>query len=132
PRSGCRRRHPLRGPRPRPRARVRWSRQRGRPRPRGEMAELSHRLLVVDDDRAIRESLRRALRLEGYDVTLAGDGAAALEAIRTDPPAAVVLDVMMPNVDGLTVCRVLRSEGDRTPILMLTARTETPDRVAGL
>ena len=96
------------------------------------MAELSHRLLVVDDDRAIRESLGRALRLEGYDVALAGDGAAALEAIRTDPPAAVVLDVMMPNVDGLTVCRVLRSEGDRTPILMLTARTETPDRVAGL
>lgn len=96
------------------------------------MGSLSPSILVVDDDRAIRESLGRALRLEGYDVTLVADGAAALEAVRTDPPAAVVLDVMMPNVDGLTVCRVLRSEGDRTPILMLTARTETAERVAGL
>jgi two-component system, OmpR family, response regulator MprA len=93
---------------------------------------VSHRLLVADDDRAIRDSLGRVLRLEGYDVTLVADGAEALESIRTDPPAAVVLDVMMPHVDGLTVCRVMRSEGDRTPILMLTARTETADRVAGL
>ena len=93
---------------------------------------MNHRLLVADDDRAIRESLGRVLRLEGYDVTLAADGAEALEAIRTDPPAGLILDVMMPHVDGLTVCRVMRSEGDRTPILMLTARTETADRVAGL
>jgi two-component system response regulator MprA len=93
---------------------------------------VNHRLLVADDDRAIRESLGRVLRLEGYDVTLAADGAEALEAIRTDPPAGLILDVMMPHVDGLTVCRVMRSEGDRTPILMLTARTETADRVAGL
>lgn len=96
------------------------------------MAGLNPRILVVDDDRAIRESLGRALRLEGYDVDLAADGAAALEALRNDPPQAVVLDVMMPNVDGLTVCRVLRAEGNRTPILMLTARTETAERVAGL
>ncbi len=93
---------------------------------------MTHRLLVADDDRAIRESLGRVLRLEGYDVTLVADGAEALEALRTDPPAALVLDVMMPHVDGLTVCRVMRSEGNRTPILMLTARTETSDRVAGL
>ena len=93
---------------------------------------MNHRLLVADDDRAIRESLGRVLRLEGYDVTLVADGAEALEAIRTDPPAGIILDVMMPHVDGLTVCRVMRSEGDRTPILMLTARTETADRVAGL
>lgn len=96
------------------------------------MGGLSSSILVVDDDRAIRESLGRALRLEGYDVTLAEDGAAALEAIRISPPSAVILDVMMPNVDGLTVCRVLRAEGDRTPVLMLTARTETAERVAGL
>jgi len=89
-------------------------------------------VLVVDDDRAIRESLVRALELEGYRVSAASDGAAALVAIRADQPDAIVLDVMMPSVDGLTVCRVLRSERNRTPILMLTARTETRDRVAGL
>lgn len=93
---------------------------------------MSHRLLVADDDRAIRDSLGRVLQLEGYEVTLVADGAAALEAMRTDPPAALILDLMMPNVDGLTVCRVMRAEGDRTPVLMLTARTETADRVAGL
>lgn len=96
------------------------------------MAGLTHSILVVDDDRAIRESLGRALRLEGYEVVLAPDGAAALELVRTAAPSAIILDVMMPNVDGLTMCRVLRAEGDRTPILMLTARTETSDRVAGL
>ncbi|MBK5222775.1 MAG: response regulator transcription factor [Acidimicrobiia bacterium] len=93
---------------------------------------MTHSILVVDDDRAIRESLGRALRLEGYEVVLAPDGAAALELVRTAAPSAIILDVMMPNVDGLTMCRVLRAEGDRTPILMLTARTETSDRVAGL
>jgi two-component system response regulator MprA len=90
------------------------------------------RVLLVDDDRAIRESLARALDLEGYQVITAADGAAALELTRERHPDVIVLDVMMPSVDGLTVCRVLRFEQDRTPILMLTARTETTDRVAGL
>jgi two-component system response regulator MprA len=76
--------------------------------------------------------LVRALELEGYSVVAVADGAAALDAARTDPPDVLVLDVMMPGIDGLTVCRVLRAERDRTPILMLTARTETSDRVAGL
>ncbi|MFN8021749.1 MAG: response regulator transcription factor [Acidimicrobiales bacterium] len=93
---------------------------------------MSGRVLVVDDDRAIRESLARALELDGYEVELASDGAVALAAIRERRPDVAVLDVMMPNIDGLTVCRVLRAERDRLPILMLTARTETPDRVAGL
>lgn len=90
------------------------------------------RVLVADDDRAIRESLERVLSLEGYRVATVADGAAALESARSVPADLMVLDLMMPSVDGLTVCRVLRSEGDRTPILMLTARTETSDRVAGL
>jgi two-component system response regulator MprA len=90
------------------------------------------KVLVVDADRAIRESLARALELEGYDVRLAPDGAAALATIRADRPDVAVVDLMMPNIDGLTVCRVLRAERDRLPILMLTARTETADRVAGL
>ncbi len=90
------------------------------------------RVLVVDDDRAIRESLARALELDGYVVELAADGAAALGAIRERRPDVAVLDVMMPNIDGLTVVRVLRAERDRLPVLMLTARTETSDRVAGL
>lgn len=96
------------------------------------MESMSGRVLVVDDDRAIRESLARALELDGYEVELASDGAVALAAIRERRPDVAVLDVMMPNIDGLTVCRVLRAERDRLPILMLTARTETPDRVAGL
>ena len=89
-------------------------------------------VLIADDDRAIRAALARALTLEGYTVTEATDGAAALAQIEAIQPDVVVLDVMMPNVDGLTVCRVLRAERQRIPILMLTARTETPDRVAGL
>ncbi|MFZ9481984.1 MAG: response regulator transcription factor [Ilumatobacteraceae bacterium] len=93
---------------------------------------MNARILIADDDRAIRESLARALSLEGYDVVQASDGAAALAQIEAVSPDAVVLDVMMPNVDGLTVCRVLRAERNRVPVLMLTARTETPDRVAGL
>jgi len=95
-------------------------------------ASTSARVLVVDDDRAIRESLARALELDGYEVELAADGAVALATIRERRPDVAILDVMMPNIDGLTVCRVLRAERDRLPILMLTARTETPDRVAGL
>ncbi len=93
---------------------------------------MSGRILIADDDRAIRESLARALGLEGYDVVQANDGAAALSLVESAQPDVAVLDVMMPNVDGLTVCRVLRAERNRLPILMLTARTETPDRVAGL
>ncbi|HVE64495.1 MAG TPA: response regulator transcription factor [Mycobacteriales bacterium] len=93
---------------------------------------MSALVLVADDDRAIRESLERALQLAGYVVVTASDGGNALTAARETPPDAMVLDLMMPGVDGLSVCRVLRAEGDRTPILMLTARTETSDRVAGL
>ncbi len=90
------------------------------------------RILVAEDDRAVRESLVRALQLEGYTVAATANGAEALEAIRQAAPDVLLLDVSMPVVDGLTVCRVLRSEGNRLPILMLTARTETSDRVAGL
>ena len=93
---------------------------------------MSGRILIADDDRAIREALSRALSLEGYDVVQAPDGAAALQLVESAQPDVAVLDVMMPNVDGLTVCRVLRAERNRIPILMLTARTETADRVAGL
>ena len=93
---------------------------------------MSGRVLIVDDDRAIRESLARALELDGYEVSLAPDGAAALATIRADRPDMAIVDLMMPNIDGLTLCRVLRAERDRLPILMLTARTETSDRVAGL
>ncbi|MBI4883581.1 MAG: response regulator transcription factor [Actinobacteria bacterium] len=93
---------------------------------------MSARILLADDDRAIREALTRALTLDGYDVVQAADGALALTAIEQQKPDVAVLDVMMPNVDGLTVCRVLRAERNRIPVLMLTARTETSDRVAGL
>ncbi|MBE1495744.1 two-component system response regulator MprA [Amycolatopsis lexingtonensis] len=93
---------------------------------------MPHRVLLADDDRAIRESLVRALDLEGYHVTEVTDGVDALATARRDDFDVLILDVMMPGVDGLGVCRVLRAEGDPTPILMLTARVETPDRVAGL
>jgi two-component system response regulator MprA len=90
------------------------------------------RVLVVDDEPAVRAALDRALRLEGYDVELAGDGAEALHRLALGAPDAVVLDVMMPRVDGLEVCRRLRESGDRTPVLMLTARDSVQDRVEGL
>jgi len=90
------------------------------------------RVLIADDDRAIRESLARALELEGYEVVAVVDGVQALTRIRRDAFDALLLDVMMPLVDGLGVCRVIRADGDRTPVLMLTARVETSDRVAGL
>ncbi len=93
---------------------------------------MPHRVLLADDDRAIRESLVRALELEGYQVTEVDDGVAALATARRAQFDVLVIDVMMPGVDGLGVCRVLRAESDLTPILMLTARVETPDRVAGL
>jgi len=89
-------------------------------------------VLVVDDEPAVRQALLRALTFEGYEVRLAGDGHAALDSLLTDPADAVLLDVSMPGIDGLEVCRRLRAAGDRTPILMLTARHATADRVAGL
>ena len=89
-------------------------------------------MLVAEDDRAVRESLVRALELEGYTVDAVTNGAEALDSIRETIPDVLLLDVSMPLVDGLTVCRVLRSEQNRLPVLMLTARTETSDRVAGL
>jgi two-component system, OmpR family, response regulator MprA len=89
-------------------------------------------VLVVEDDKAVRESVERALRLEGYLVDSVADGLAALEAAPARQPDVIVLDVMLPFVDGLTVCRRLRDGGDRTPILVLTARAEISDRVAGL
>ncbi len=92
----------------------------------------AHSLLIAEDDRAVRDSLVRALELEGYAVTAVGNGAEALDATSSGLPDVVVLDVSMPIVDGLTVCKVLRADGNRVPILMLTARTETRDRVAGL
>jgi two-component system response regulator MprA len=88
--------------------------------------------LVVDDDPELRAALTRALRLDGYDVTAVSNGLKALEAIPELKPDVVVLDLMMPFVGGLEVCRRLRAKGDRTPILVLTARDEVGDRVAGL
>ncbi len=91
------------------------------------------KILVVDDEPAVRESLRRALELEGYDVELAEDGEGALA--RLDLPAqpdAVILDVLMPGIDGLDVCRRLRADRNEVPVLMLTARAEVDSRVAGL
>jgi two-component system response regulator MprA len=89
-------------------------------------------ILIAEDDQQIREALDRILRFEGYETVLANDGAAALEAFDQHSPDAALLDVMMPFVDGLSVVRKLRDRGNRTPVLMLTARQETPDRVAGL
>ncbi|MFC9927100.1 response regulator transcription factor [Streptomyces sp. NPDC127190] len=89
-------------------------------------------VLLAEDDRAIRHALKRALTLEGYEVTAVADGVEALAQAHKTPPDVLVLDVMMPGIDGLQVCRVLRAEGDRTPILMLTALVETADRIAGL
>jgi len=90
------------------------------------------RILVVDDDRAVRESLRRSLAFNGYQVDLASDGQAALDAVTAQRPDAMVLDVMMPDLSGIEVCRQLRRAGDRIPILMLTARDAISDRVEGL
>jgi len=94
----------------------------------------SAQILVVDDEAAVRESLRRALALEGYEVALAADGAEALYRLDIGDiqPDAIVLDVLMPNVDGLETARRLRGAGNRIPILMLTARDEVEARVAGL
>lgn len=93
---------------------------------------LNTKILIAEDDRAVRDALRRALRLEGYEVTLAADGSEALTALDRTRVDLIILDVLMPYVNGLSVCRTLRSRGDRTPVLMLTARHEVGDRVAGL
>jgi DNA-binding response OmpR family regulator len=90
------------------------------------------RILVVDDEPAVREAVERALRLEGHDVLLAADGHEALGTLDSRAPDAVVLDVLMPRVDGLELCRRMRRRGDRTPVLMLTARDAVDDRVFGL
>jgi two-component system, OmpR family, response regulator MprA len=89
-------------------------------------------VLVTDDDRAVREALERALQLAGYEVELASDGDSALAAIERRTPDAVVLDIMMPGLDGLDVTRRLRRTGNRVPILLLTARDAVDDRVEGL
>ncbi|GAA0465777.1 MULTISPECIES: response regulator transcription factor [Streptomyces] len=89
-------------------------------------------VLLAEDDRAIRHALERALTLEGYEVTAVADGVEALAQAHRHRPDVLVLDVMMPGIDGLQVCRVLRAEGDRVPILMLTALVEPADRIAGL
>jgi two-component system response regulator MprA len=90
------------------------------------------RLLVVDDDPAVREALALVLDLDGFEVTTAVDGREAIRTITVDRPDAVVLDVLMPGLDGLEVCRRIRATGNRTPVLMLTARSEVSERVAGL
>ncbi|MEU9436300.1 response regulator transcription factor [Streptomyces sp. NPDC048252] len=93
---------------------------------------MPERVLVADDDRAVREAVERALELEGYDVVTAGDGVETLVLARRESFSALVLDVMMPHIDGVAVCRVLRADSDRTPVLMLTARAGIPDRANGL
>jgi two-component system response regulator MprA len=89
-------------------------------------------IVIVDDEAAVRDSISRTLRFEGYTVSTAADGARALEVIRAEKPDGVILDLMMPVLSGLDSCRVLRAEGNFVPVLMLTARTEVSDRVAGL
>jgi two-component system response regulator MprA len=98
----------------------------------GENGEAPARVLVVDDEPAVREALRRSLVFEGYETELAGDGLAALEQVGACRPDAIVLDVLMPRMDGLTTARRLRAAGITTPILMLTARDTVGDRVTGL
>src|SRR4051795_12142879 len=90
------------------------------------------RVLVVDDDKAVRESLRRSLEFNGYDVSLAADGADALAGIAASQPDVVIMDVMMPRLDGLEATRALRTAGNDLPILVLTARDAVSDRVDGL
>ena len=91
-------------------------------------------ILVVDDDQAVRDALRRALRMQGYDVSLAGDGEEALLKLRSNPSATdlLIVDILMPRLDGLEMTRRLRADGSQVPILMLTARDQVADRVAGL
>jgi two-component system response regulator MprA len=90
------------------------------------------RLLVADDEAAVREALALVLDLDGFEVTTAADGQEAIRTVAAQRPDAVILDVLMPGLDGLEVCRRIRATGDRTPVLMLTARAEVSERVAGL
>ncbi len=90
------------------------------------------RLLIIDDDRALRDALRRALSLAGYEIDTASGGEQGLACIAQHAPDAVVLDIGMPGVDGLELCRRLRAAGDRVPVLMLTARDAVEDRIDGL
>src|SRR5947209_3680658 len=122
-------------------ARSRWTSARSRSaspassatitRARDHLAAMA-RVLVVDDEPAVRTALERALRLESHDVVLAADGEEALDALARSPADAVILDVLMPRLDGLEVVRRMRKAGDRTPVLMLTARDAIDDRVTGL
>jgi two-component system response regulator MprA len=96
------------------------------------MSRADSRVLVVDDDPPLRRMLQRTLTAEGFEVGLAADGAAALVAVEADAPDLIVLDVAMPGLDGVSVCRRLRAKGLATPVLMLTARDAVPDRVEGL
>jgi two-component system, OmpR family, response regulator MprA len=89
-------------------------------------------VLIAEDDRSVRDSIQRALALEGYDVVTVKNGEEVLEYLTTNTVDVVMLDVMMPMLDGLTACRRLRARGDKTPIIMVTARAETSDRVSGL
>jgi two-component system response regulator MprA len=93
---------------------------------------IPHRVLIAEDDRSVREAVERALRFEGFEVATVRDGSEALQALLNDTPDVIILDVMMPHIDGLDVARRVRARGDTTPILMLTARHEVSDRVAGL
>lgn len=93
---------------------------------------MTHRVLIAEDDDAVRRSVERALKFEGYDVVTAENGERALVEAAKEPPDAIVLDIMMPVLDGMAVCRKMRAAGDATPILMLTAKHELADRVAGL
>ena len=96
------------------------------------MTEAKPRVLVVDDDRAVRDSLRRSLEFNGYDVVLAADGAEGLVAVGSHHPDVVVIDVMMPRLDGIETTRALRAAGNDVPVLVLTARDAVGDRVEGL
>ena len=95
-------------------------------------ARVTHRVLIAEDDDAVRRSIERALKFEGYEVSTAENGERALVEAARAPPDAIVLDIMMPILDGMAVCRKIRAAGDSTPILMLTAKHELADRVAGL
>lgn len=98
----------------------------------GENGEAPARILIVDDEPAVREALKRSLAFEGYDTSLAEDGLAAIDQVGSYQPDAIVLDVLMPRMDGLTTARRLRAGGVTVPILMLTARDTVGDRVTGL
>lgn len=90
------------------------------------------KVLIADDEQAVRDSLARALRIDGYEVVVAADGQEAFERLATEPVDVIIMDVQMPRMDGLDTCRSLRANGDATPVLMLTARTAIADRVEGL